>query len=187
MEIPFAQRDLERLHVQPVARQHRRMIAPHDIGRGPSAPRLAPCRSRRRAPAWPRGSSPPPRAIRISARLPASPNSFAAQQHQNRPQPFAAAGLQILPDVGDRFHRRDRFQADLLLHLLQIGVEPDRRFPCAVSGLARACRDPWESQFTRYRVRRANSRRSKLARGRFGDRFQRSPRELRPACARSPR
>src|ERR1035438_4506778 len=45
------------------------------------------------------------------------------QQQQRRPQPLAAALLQILTDLGDDLHRRDGLQADLLFHALQIVVD----------------------------------------------------------------
>jgi hypothetical protein len=40
IEIPFAQRHVERLHVQPVACQHRHGISPLRIHRGLSSPRI---------------------------------------------------------------------------------------------------------------------------------------------------
>jgi hypothetical protein len=40
LEIPLAQGDLERLHVEPIAREHAGMVAPLHVGRGTPAARL---------------------------------------------------------------------------------------------------------------------------------------------------
>jgi hypothetical protein len=51
------------------------------------------------------------------------PYQLGGEQQQRRPQPFAAARLQILADGGDGIHRRHGFGGDLLFHLLQVVVD----------------------------------------------------------------
>ena len=50
----------------------------------------------------------------------AGPEHLSAQQNQDGAQPLAAAGLQVLADRGERFHRGDGLEADLALHLVQV-------------------------------------------------------------------
>ena len=45
---------------------------------------------------------------------------LAAKQHQHRAQALAAAGLQILADVGDGVDRGDGFEADFALDLIEV-------------------------------------------------------------------
>ena len=117
-EIALPQRNLKRLHVQPVAGENRSMIAPDHIDRRPPAARLrhvdhVVVHQRRGVDhLYHRGHADQGGILFAK--------QFAAEQNQNRPQTFAAARLQILADIGDRIHRRDRFDADLAFHLVQI-------------------------------------------------------------------
>ena len=66
--------------------------------------------------------------ISITAAMRVSPGvgrseHLPAQQNQDGTQPLAAAGLQILADVGEGFHRGDGLQADLALHLIQVRAD----------------------------------------------------------------
>src|SRR6185369_17938489 len=48
------------------------------------------------------------------------PDEASTQQHQDRAQALASAGLQILTDVGDCVGRGDGFEADFAFDLLEI-------------------------------------------------------------------
>ncbi len=123
LEIPLAQRDLERLHVKPVARQHASVIAPlarwSTAGRGAFRRR----RSRRHAPASRRGSSPPPRPVgwRCASRrrrpawpkAAAAPAAAACRPLDCRYWPIAVTASTDATDSG----------SNLLLHLLQIVLD----------------------------------------------------------------
>ena len=123
VEVALAQRHLKGFHVEPIACQHRRMIAPAHIGGRASAARarvvdhivmhqrsgvhdLHHRAQMDRAPVGRRAA-----------------NQFRSQQQQQRAQPLAAALLQVLADLSDHVHRRDGLHADLLLHELQIVVD----------------------------------------------------------------
>ena len=119
-EATLAQGYLERLHIEPVAGQHGGMIAPHHIDRRASAPRLGHVDyvvmhqgrgvdhfhdSGHANQAW----------IGFA-------EQSTAQQDQDRAQTLASAGLQILPDIGDRVDGSNRLQTDLALHLVEVGA-----------------------------------------------------------------
>ena len=110
VEIALPQRDLEGLHVEPVARQHAGVVAPLHVGRGPPAARCARRRSRRHAPAWRRGSSPPPRPDGWRSRRPPSARRSACEassssEGRSRLPPL---DCRYWPICGDRIHRRHR-------------------------------------------------------------------------------
>ena len=117
-KIPLAQRHLERLHVQPVAREHAHVIAPARVRARTSAPRLRAVDhvvvNQRRA-----VDHLHHRAHADRAR-PAISGRARRQQQQRRPQPLAAAFAQIARDFGDRLDRRAILRRNFLLDERQI-------------------------------------------------------------------
>ena len=112
-EVALLHRDLEGLHVEPVAGQHALRIAPLRIGRGTAAPRLGfvddvvvhqGCGVNdldHRAQ--------PDRALTLVV------EQLRGKQQQRRADSLAAARAQILANLGDRLHARDRVAAELVL------------------------------------------------------------------------
>ena len=109
LEIALAQRDLEGLHVQPVARQHAGVIAPLDVGGGTSAARLR--RIDHVVVHQRRGVDHLHHRAQLDRRRAAAvADQFGRDQQQRRPQPFAAADCRYWPMAVTALHRGDRFR-----------------------------------------------------------------------------
>ena len=105
VEIALAQRHLEGLHVEPVARQHRSMVAPLHVGRGPPAARA---RIVDHVVVHQRGGMDhlDHRAQLDGAAAVRPPTSFEASSSSAGRSRLPPLCLQILADLGDGFHRR---------------------------------------------------------------------------------
>ena len=113
-EIALLHRDLERLHVEPVAGQHALGISPLRVGRGTAAPRLGLVDdvvvNQRR------GVNDLDHRAQPNRALPLVVEQLRGKQQQGRADALAAACAQIFADLGDGLDVRDRVAAELALH-----------------------------------------------------------------------
>ena len=127
LEIALAQRDLEGLHVHPVAGQHAGVVAPLNVGGRTAATRLRGIdhivvHQSGRMNQFDDGAQ-------LNRRGSTVTDQFGGEQEQGGAQPFSAGRLQVLADGGDGVHRRHRFHGDLLFHLLQVVLDQVENLP----------------------------------------------------------
>jgi len=118
VKAPQPQGDLERLHVEPVAGEHRDLVAPDDVGGALAAPRLGLVDD---VVVDQRGGVDQFHHRRQLNRFRGGiAEQAATHQQQDRPQPLAPVALQIAGNVRDGVHAADRLQAEDTFHLLQV-------------------------------------------------------------------
>src|SRR5579864_116212 len=110
-EVSLLHRDLEGLHVKPVAGQHALRISPLRIGGRTSTPGLGLVNNvvmyqRRRMDNLDNGTQP-------DCTLALIVEQFRRKQQQRRSDSLAAASTQVFANLGDRLHARERVAAEL--------------------------------------------------------------------------
>ena len=128
-EIALAQRDLEGLHVQPVACQHAGVIAPLDVAGRAAAARFGGVDDVVMHQGCGVEQLDHRRHLNRAGSCIAVSHQLGRHQQQGRAQPLAAGRLQIAPDGGDRVHGSHRLGGNLLLHLFQVVLDQVENSP----------------------------------------------------------
>ena len=127
-EVALLHRDLESLHVKPVARQHALRVAPLRIGRGTSAARLGFVDDV--VVDQGRGVNDLHHRTQPDGALALVVEQLAGEQQQRRTKALAAAAAQVFADLGDGVDARNRVAAELALNGGQVVVQQVENFFC---------------------------------------------------------
>ncbi len=125
-EIALLHRDLEGLHVEPVAGQHALGVAPLRVGGGTAAAGLGFVDDV--VVDQGRGVNDLDHRAQLDGALAAVVHQLGGEQQQGRAQAFAAAGAQIFADLGDGPHARDGVAAELALDGGEVVVQQVENF-----------------------------------------------------------
>ena len=134
LEITLLDRDLEGLHVEPVAGQHAFCVAPLGVGRRTPAPRLGLVDDvvvNQRG-----GVNDLDHRAQPDGALAGVVHQLAGKQQKGRAQALAAARAKVLADFGDRPHARDGVAPELALDGGEIVVQQVEDF-LGVAGYGR--------------------------------------------------
>ena len=155
-EIALLHRDLEGLHVEPVAGQHALRIAPLRIGRRTAAARLrfidnVVVNQRR-------GVDDLDHRAQTNRAAALVVEQLRGKQQQRRADSLAAAGAQVFADLGDRADVRDRVAPELVLKRDEIVPQQiEDFFPVNGGWRAQASTDSFTTEPQSHREMRAKS------------------------------
>ena len=134
-EVPLLHRDLERLHVQPIAREHALGIAPLSIGCGASTTLV--CFVNDVVVNQRRGVDNFHDHSQAHGGTPIASKQFRGKKEQGRTQSLSAAGAQVFTNLGDYADVRQRFLAELTFNRQQVVPQQVKNFFCATRSRSR--------------------------------------------------